>query len=103
MNVRSVRMPMLDMCTPARKGFEQLNAYARDRAAQHLPAWAAFNRALGNDGSVGIWHETFRLAPGASECVYVNMPHWGLAQAAEHLPVAGRMNSAKGRMGQSEE
>ena len=32
---------------------EQLLAYAKDRDSSHLPAWQAFNRAAGTDGSVG--------------------------------------------------
>jgi hypothetical protein len=39
--------------------FDKLLAYAHDTSAQHFPAWAAFNRAVGKDGTVGIWHETF--------------------------------------------
>ena len=82
------------------KTFEQLHAYAHARDAKHLPAWAAFNRSVGSDGSVGIWHETFQVAADNCECVYANMPRWGLAAAGEHLPAVGRLHDAKGRMGQ---
>jgi len=81
------------------RSFEHLHAYAHARDARHLPAWAAFNRAVGGDGSVGIWHETYAIQSGNSECIYVNMPRFGLAQAAEHVPVVGRTDSAKARMG----
>ncbi|MGD0799114.1 MAG: DUF4188 domain-containing protein [Acidobacteriaceae bacterium] len=80
------------------RSFEALHAYAHDRDAKHMPAWAAFNRAVGNNGSVGVWHETFQVAPGRYECVYVNMPRWGLAAAAEHASAIGRLNNAKSRM-----
>jgi hypothetical protein len=82
--------------------FEHLHAYAHARDAAHLPAWAAFNRSVGSDGTVGIWHETYQVAAGAYECVYGNMPRYGLGRIAEHVPAIGRMNSAKSRMGQQE-
>ena len=45
------------------QSFDKLLAYAHDRSGKHFPAWAAFNRAVGTDGSVGIWHETYRIEP----------------------------------------
>ena len=78
--------------------FDKLLAYAHDRSGAHFPAWAAFNRAVGTDGSVGIWHETYLVEPGKSECVYVNMPRFGLAAAAQHVKAEGRLAAAKDRM-----
>ena len=49
------------------RSFEQLHAYAHARNAAHLPAWAEFNRRVGGDGSVGIWHETYTVAQGQYE------------------------------------
>jgi hypothetical protein len=80
------------------RSFEALHAYAHDRDAHHMPAWAAFNRAVGNNGSVGIWHETYEVDPGHYESIYVNMPCWGLAAASEHASAIGRLNNAKSRM-----
>jgi|ERR1700678_2174634 hypothetical protein len=84
------------------RSFEQLHAYAHARDAKHLPAWAAFNRAVGGNGGVGVWHETYQVAPSGYECVYVNMPQWGLAGAGEHVQAVGRMKDAKTRMGAGE-
>jgi hypothetical protein len=81
------------------RSFEHLHAYAHDRNAAHLPAWAEFNRRIGGDGSVGIWHETYMVAAGQYECIYANMPRFGLAGAAEHVAVVGRLDSARGRIG----
>ena len=64
------------------RSFELLHAYAHARDAAHLPAWAEFNRRIGGNGSVGIWHETYAVAPGQYEVVYANMPRFGLAGAA---------------------
>jgi hypothetical protein len=74
------------------RSFEHLHAYAHARNAAHLPAWAAFNRSVGSDGTVGIWHETYQVAAGAYECVYANMPLWGMGVAGEHVPAVGRLN-----------
>lgn len=82
------------------RSFDHLHTYAHARDAQHLPAWAAYNRAVAGNASVGVWHETYQVAAGEYECIYVNMPRWGLADAGEHVQAVGRMNDAKGRMGQ---
>jgi len=80
---------------------DQLLAYAKDRQAQHLPAWRAFNRSVGTDGDVGIWHETYCVSPGTYENVYVNMPPFGLGRAGALLPAAGARESAHERIGAS--
>lgn len=84
------------------RSFEQLHAYAHAKDAKHLPAWAEFNRRVGNNGTVGIWHETYIVRAGEYECVYGNMPRWGLAAAGAHAPAIGRLHSAKSRLGQAE-
>jgi hypothetical protein len=80
------------------RSFEELERYAKNRSARHLPAWAAFNRAVGSGGDVGIWHETYRVRPGDYECIYNNMPLFGLAKATAAVPASGRFESAGGRM-----
>jgi hypothetical protein len=80
------------------RSFEQLHAYAHARNAKHLPAWAEFNRRIGGDGSVGIWHETYTVAPGQYECIYANMPRFGLARAAEHVSATGKLDNARSRI-----
>lgn len=79
---------------------EHLNAYAKAREHEHLPAWRAFNRnARKAAGAVGIWHETFRVAAGQYEAVYVDMPAFGLGKAGRLVPATGRRETAAGRMG----
>ena len=80
------------------RSFEQLHAYAHARDAAHLPAWAEFNRRIGGNGVVGIWHETYRVAPGQYETIYANMPRFGLGSAGRHLPVTGRIEGARERI-----
>ncbi len=80
------------------RSFERLHAYAHARDQKHLPAWAEFNRRIGSDGSVGIWHETYTVAPGQYECIYANMPRFGLAGAAKHEAATGRLEHARSRI-----
>lgn len=81
------------------RSFEQLEAFARNPDAPHLVAWRRFNRAIGADGSVGIWHETYLVQAGQFECVYGNMPRFGLARAGGHAPTVGARETAKRRLG----
>ena len=80
------------------RSFEHVERYATDKVRAHLSAWAAFNRAVGSNGDVGIWHETYRVRRGDYECVYNNMPLFGLAKATRAVPATGRRESAPGRM-----
>jgi hypothetical protein len=78
--------------------FDKLMAYAHDTSAQHFPAWVAFNRAVGRDGTVGIWHETYLVEPGKYETIYANMPLFGLAAASTHVRAEGGLSAARDRM-----
>jgi len=80
------------------KSFDHLHAYASNRDAEHLPAWAAFNRAIGSDGTVGIWHETYLIEPHQSETIYSNMPLWGLSRAFGRTQVTGVNDRARQRI-----
>lgn len=85
------------------RSFEQLEAFARDPSLTHLDAWKRFNRAVGGDGSVGIWHETYLVEAGRYESIYANMPRVGLAMAGAHVPARGSRETAKRRLGMSGE
>lgn len=80
------------------RSFEDLERFARSPSEPHLPAWQAFNKAVGSDGSVGIWHETYLIQPGQYEAIYGNMPVFGLAAATEHVPVGRRGEGARERV-----
>lgn len=80
------------------RSFEDLERFARSPAEPHLPAWQSFNKAVGSDGSVGIWHETYLIQPGQYEAIYVNMPVFGLGAATEHVPVGRRGERARERV-----
>lgn len=63
--------------------YEQLLDYARDKSAQHFPAWFDFNAKIGRSGDVGLWHEVYVAKPGTFKAVYKNMPPFGLGKATE--------------------
>lgn len=80
------------------RSFDALEAYAKNRNAAHLPAWQAFNRAVGESGDVGIWHETYVIKAGQYENVYNNMPPFGLGAAGTLKDAIGARQSARRRI-----
>ena len=82
------------------RSFEDLERFARDREDPHLAAWRRFNRVIGSDGSVGVFHESYLVPAGHFESIYANMPLFGLAAAARHVPITGRRNTARERVEQ---
>lgn len=84
------------------ESFEALHAYATARDNAHLPAWKAFNQRIASNGDVGIWHETYIAKAGNYECVYNNMPRFGLGMAHTLVPAKGRQRSARGRLHQTD-
>ncbi|MBP7409506.1 MAG: DUF4188 domain-containing protein [Flavobacteriales bacterium] len=76
---------------------EHLLAYAKNKEAQHLPAWKAFNTKVGTSGDVGIWHETYLISKGGYENIYGNMPPFGLGKVGTLHPATGGGVSARDR------
>ena len=85
------------------RSMAQLLAYAKDKTSEHLPAWRAFNKSVGTNGAVGIWHETYAASPGTHENVYVNMPPFGLGKAGTLRPASGGRQTAAGRLASEEQ
>lgn len=81
------------------RSLDQLMAYAHARDAEHLPAWREFNRRSRSSDAVGIWHETFVVPASNYECIYYDMPRFGLARATETVEARGHRRSAAGRLG----
>ncbi len=81
------------------RSFDQLEAYARNRDATHWPAWVAFNKKIGSNGDVGIWHESYLVPAGSYDSVYNNVPPTGLGAATKLGPASGRKATAAGRAG----
>jgi len=80
------------------RSFEDLERFARAPSEPHLGPWQAFNQAIGAGGRVGIWHETYQVNPDQFECVYANMPAFGLGAAVDHVPAMGRRETARSRL-----
>lgn len=80
------------------KSFEHLENFAKNRTSVHLPVWTRFNKQIGTSGDVGIWHETYLSGKGRYECVYNNMPQFGLAKVGNHIEARGKYLSARSRM-----
>ena len=83
------------------QSFNKLRDYAHNKNAEHLPAWADFNKKVADDGSVGIWHETFLVQNDQFESVYRNMPVHGLGKAVGVVPAKGHLETAEGRLGKN--
>ncbi len=84
------------------RSYEALEAFARSKDATHFPAWVKFNRAIGSNGDVGIWHETYLVKAGQYETVYNNMPLYGLAKASSSVPAAGHRATSATRPGRED-
>jgi hypothetical protein len=80
------------------RSFEDLERFARNPDDPHLPAWQRFNRTVGSDGSMGIFHETYIVECGNFEAIYGNMPVFGLAKATEHVRAVGGKETARRRL-----
>ncbi len=81
------------------RSFDHLEAYARDSNRLHWPAWVDFNRRLkASRGDVGIWHETYRIAPGNYEAIYSGMPPIGLGAIGRLVAAEGSREAARQRM-----
>lgn len=77
---------------------EHLQRFAAASDAPHLGAWRRFVKRVGNDGTVGVWHETYVAPAGSREVVYVNMPSFGLSAALEGVPVGAGTRTARQRL-----
>ncbi len=67
-----------------------LYEYALSRDSEHLPAWQKFNRRIGTNGDVGIWHETYDVPKSGIDSVYVNMPAFGLGRFTPLVAAHGK-------------
>ncbi|WP_026907950.1 DUF4188 domain-containing protein [Paucisalibacillus globulus] len=75
---------------------EDLLAYAKGK--KHLTAWREFNKKVGDNEAVGIYHEAYSVPSGNYEALYGNMPLYGLAKARNHRLITSDTRSAKKRL-----
>lgn len=92
--------PLATLMVSYWRSFAALETFARSHDDPHWQAWQDFMRRVGSDGSVGIWHETYLVEAGQYECIYANMPQFGLAKAATHRAIAQKNQTARQRVAQ---
>ncbi len=80
------------------ESLEHLHAFAHAREREHTSAWRRWIEAWGATGAMGIWHETYVVAPGTWECVYNHMPAFGLGKVGPLVPAEGALKTAAGRL-----
>ncbi|WP_064745553.1 DUF4188 domain-containing protein [Pseudonocardia acaciae] len=80
------------------RSMDELQKFASNPDAPHLAAWRRYVRRIGNDGSVGAYHEAYQVRPGGTDVVYVNMPAFGLAGATAPVKVDAGRNTARQRV-----
>lgn len=85
------------------RSFDHLEHFSRSPDEAHYPAWLRFYQAVGTTGSIGIWHETYLVRAAEYECIYANMPKFGLGKAreAQHMSVKDA-SRARQRAGQDD-
>ena len=77
----------------------RLERYSRANDLAHLPAWRSFNKRVRDNGTVGIYHETYRVPVDRIETIYGNMPPFGLGAALGSSKVGSGAQSAAERLG----
>jgi hypothetical protein len=82
------------------RSVEQLMTYATQPDAEHFPAWAHFQKKIAATRAVGIWHETY-VVRGDYECIYHNMPRFGLGAFGQLEPAHGARSGARARLAAS--
>lgn len=95
----ALKGPLSPMVVQYWRSFDDLERFARSPEAPHLDAWKTFNARISDSGDVGIWHETYRAAPGMRETIYGNMPPSGLGAATRLVPIGSTAGSAARRIG----
>lgn len=79
--------------------YDQLAAYATDSGKKHRPAWNTFNRRRGQAATaVGVYHETYVVAPDRMETIYDAMPPILLGRAIGAVPVMRGRNRSRERL-----
>ncbi|MFC3885554.1 DUF4188 domain-containing protein [Bacillus songklensis] len=74
--------------------YEQLETYSKGNI--HSEALKNFYKKIGKSGSVGLYHETYKVEK--DESLYINMPVYGLAKAFSHIRINNKLNTSKKRM-----
>ncbi len=85
------------------RSWEHLETWAREPKGNHRSVWVDYAKRIKPGGDVGVWHETYVVRPGDYECIYTNMPRFGLGAIGELIKTKGRTGRASNRMEQGKE
>lgn len=80
------------------RSYDCLERYASHEGLHHRKTWKWFFRKIALNGDVGIYHEAYRISPGNYECVYLNMPQFGLGRLFPLVEADKGFVSSRGRM-----
>ncbi len=80
------------------RSLAHLQRYAHRKDKAHVPAWRRWAQQWGLTGAVGVWHETYVVAPGTYETLYHHMPAFGLGRALPLVAAEGALTTARGRL-----
>lgn len=80
------------------RSVEDLIRYAGDKKKEHQPATKRFFQKVFRNEAIGIWHETYVVPAGNYECIYTNMPKFGLGRARPLVDANGELATARGRL-----
>jgi hypothetical protein len=79
--------------------YDQLVGYATSTAKKHRPAWNKFNQRRGRAATaVGVFHETYVVAPDRMETIYDAVPPILLGKATSSVAVSRGRNSSRERL-----
>src|SRR5699024_5226366 len=78
------------------RSMDDLLTYARGK--KHLTAWRDFNRKVGDNKAVGIYHESYQVKRENYESVFANMYFHGLSKILTLYPITNDLKCAKTRM-----
>ena len=79
------------------RSYEALQKWTHTRLGIHVKAVAYYMKTDKDDGTYGIWHETYKVRDGEYESIYAHMPPMGLALATQIVPEP-KHNNGPGRM-----
>jgi hypothetical protein len=77
---------------------EELFRYAGDKTKEHQPASKRYFQKIFRNEAIGIWHETYFVPAGNYECIYTNMPLFGLGKTAPLVDATHDLATAEARM-----
>lgn len=80
---------------------EDLIRYAGDKKKEHQPATKRFFQKIFRNEAIGIWHETYVVPAGNYECIYTNMPRFGLGRVRPLVDANAELATAQGRLDQA--